>query len=108
MLVNGVRRLTPRENLRLQGFPDTFKIAVSDGEIRKQAGNSVTVPVIEAVARQMMSAIKESRLSIKQSDLFLSLTNGQYKQIEPIKFNAKDKVARYTARKRSSRVAKAS
>jgi len=108
LLVNGVRRLTPRENLRLQGFPDSFKIVVPDGEVRKQAGNSVTVPVIEAVARQMMNTIKESRLSTKQSDLFLSLTNGQYKQSEAIKFNAKDKIARYTARKRNSTVAKES
>lgn len=108
LLVNGVRRLTPRENLRLQGFPDTFKIVVSDNEIRKQAGNSVTVPVIEAVARQMVKAIKENRPATKQSELFLSFSYGHSKQSEPVKYNAKDKSARYITRKRNSKIAKAS
>ncbi len=43
LLVDGERRLTPREMLRLQGFPDEFKIVVSDAQIRKQAGNAVPV-----------------------------------------------------------------
>lgn len=47
------RRLTPRECARLMGFPDTFKIVVSDTQAYKQFGNSVVVPVIEAVARHM-------------------------------------------------------
>lgn len=58
LLVNGIRRLTPKELLRLQGFPDNFKIVVPYTQIRKQTGNSVTVPVIEAVAQQMIIAIK--------------------------------------------------
>lgn len=58
LLVNGVRRLTPRELLRLQGFPDTFKIVVSDAQIRKQTGNSVTVPVISAVAKSMIKTLE--------------------------------------------------
>jgi DNA (cytosine-5)-methyltransferase 1 len=49
LLVDGIRRLTPRECLRLQGFPDTFKIVVSDAQARKQAGNSVAVPCVKAV-----------------------------------------------------------
>jgi DNA (cytosine-5)-methyltransferase 1 len=49
LLVNGERRLTPREMLRLQGFPDRFRIVVSDSQLRKQAGNAVTVNVISAV-----------------------------------------------------------
>jgi DNA (cytosine-5)-methyltransferase 1 len=49
LLVNGERRLTPREMLRLQGFPETFKITVGDGVIRKQAGNAVPVNLVEAV-----------------------------------------------------------
>jgi len=53
MLVNGERRPTGREMLRLQGFPDSFKIAVKHTAIRKQAGNSVAVPVIRAIAGQM-------------------------------------------------------
>ena len=47
------RRLTPRECARLMGFPDTFKIPVSDTRAYKQFGNSVVVPVMEAVAKAM-------------------------------------------------------
>lgn len=49
LLVNGERRLTPREMLRLQGFPDSFKIVVSDCQARKQAGNAVPVDMIKLV-----------------------------------------------------------
>lgn len=49
LLVNGERRLTPREMLRLQGFPDTFQIICNYSQARKQAGNSLPVPVAEAV-----------------------------------------------------------
>lgn len=49
LLVNGERRLTPREMLRLQGFPDSFKIVCNYGQTRKQAGNSLPVPVAKAV-----------------------------------------------------------
>lgn len=58
LLVNGERRLTPREMLRLQGYPDSFRIAVSDSQLRKQAGNSVVVPKIEAVAHALVAALK--------------------------------------------------
>jgi DNA (cytosine-5)-methyltransferase 1 len=47
------RRLTPRECARLMGFPDDFQITVSDIQAYKQFGNSVVVPVIEAVANHM-------------------------------------------------------
>jgi DNA (cytosine-5)-methyltransferase 1 len=47
------RRLTPRECARLMGFPDSFKIEVSDTQAYKQFGNSVVVPVIELVAHHM-------------------------------------------------------
>lgn len=49
LLVNGERRLAPREMLRLQGFPDTFKLVCADGVTRKQAGNAVPVPMVKAV-----------------------------------------------------------
>lgn len=54
LLVDGVRRLTPREMLRLQGFPETFKVVCSVSETRTQAGNAVPVPVIEAVLRNLI------------------------------------------------------
>lgn len=59
LTVNAERRLTPREMLRLQGFPDTFKMVVPDTQVRKQAGNSVVIPQIEAVARAMVKAMQE-------------------------------------------------
>ena len=51
------RRLTPRECARLMGFPDSFKIPVSDTRAYKQFGNSVVVPVMKAVAEAMRTHI---------------------------------------------------
>jgi len=56
LLVNGKRRLTPREMLRLQGFPDTFEIICSDSQTRKQAGNAVPVNMIREVLREVLNA----------------------------------------------------
>lgn len=53
LLVNGRRRPSSRELLRLQGFPDSYKVVVSHGEIRKQTGNSVAVPMIRAIAKKI-------------------------------------------------------
>lgn len=52
------RRLTPRECARLQGFPDTFKIPVSDTQAYKQFGNSVVVPLMSDVARLIVSRLE--------------------------------------------------
>ncbi|MEE8341983.1 MAG: DNA (cytosine-5-)-methyltransferase [Candidatus Neomarinimicrobiota bacterium] len=56
LLVNGKRRLAPRELLRLQGFPDTFKIVCPDTQTRKQAGNAVPVTMIREVLRSILYA----------------------------------------------------
>jgi DNA (cytosine-5)-methyltransferase 1 len=53
------RKLTPREAARLQGFPDYFKIPVSDTQAYKQFGNSVAVPVVRAIAHFLVGAITE-------------------------------------------------
>ena len=58
ILINDERRPTERELLRIQGFPDSFKIVVPYSKIKKQTGNSVAVPVIKAVAREMLTALK--------------------------------------------------
>lgn len=58
LLVDGIRRLTPREMFRLQGFPDTYRIVSNDGQARKQAGNAVAVPVIEAVVERVIDALE--------------------------------------------------
>lgn len=57
LLVNGVRRPTSRELLRLQGFPEKFRIAVSHQDIRRQTGNSVAVPMIRMVAQKINEII---------------------------------------------------
>lgn len=53
------RRLTPRECARLQGFPDTFKIPVSDTQAYRQFGNSVVVPLMENVAELVIAKVNE-------------------------------------------------
>lgn len=58
LLINGIRRPTSRELLRLQGFPDTYKIVVSHADIRRQTGNSVAVPMIRAVAQRIDKLLK--------------------------------------------------
>lgn len=71
LLVNGKRRLSPREMLRLQGFPESFEINVSYQAMRKLTGNSVAVPVIEAVAEQVVKAINDRVILPKQKQLVL-------------------------------------
>lgn len=58
ILINDERRPTEREMLRLQGFPEDYKIVVCYNKVKHQCGNSVAVPVIKAVAKQMISALK--------------------------------------------------
>lgn len=60
LLVNGERRLTPREMFRLQGFPDWYKIVVSDAQAKKQAGNAVPVNMIKAVAQKLLPYVATS------------------------------------------------
>ena len=65
------RRLTPRECARLMGFPDSFKIPVSDTRAYKQFGNSVVVPSMQAVANAMkpriVDAVQKSLLSVRRA-----------------------------------------
>ena len=58
LLVNGVRRPTERELLRLQGFPEEFKIVGGYSAVRKQAGNSVAVPCVQAVIEAVLHALR--------------------------------------------------
>lgn len=68
------RKITPNEARRLQGFPDTFKITVSDTQAYKQFGNSVAVPVIRAIAK----------------NIYLELTRLKGKDLSITKFKNKD------------------
>ena len=53
----GIRKMTPREWARLQGFPDTFKIVVADASAYKQFGNSVAIPAIQATAEKELQML---------------------------------------------------
>ena len=57
-----IRKLTPKETFNVQGYPKSFKIPenVSNGQLYKQAGNSVVVPVIKRIATNISKALKES------------------------------------------------
>lgn len=57
----GIRKLTPRETLLLQGFPENYKIPekMANSHLYKQAGNSVTVTVIERIAKNMIKAMED-------------------------------------------------
>ena len=57
LLVDGIRRLSSRECLNLQGFPKNFKIVVPYSQMKKQTGNSVPVNMIREVAKQMTKAM---------------------------------------------------
>lgn len=71
LLVNGIRRPTSRECLRLMGFPDSFKKVVNDSQLRKQAGNSVVIPKIEAVANAVIKALEQKPLpNLVQTNFF--------------------------------------
>ena len=58
LLINDERRPTEREMLRIQGFPEWFDIRVNYTQAKKQCGNSVAVPVIKAVAKEMMKIME--------------------------------------------------
>lgn len=58
---DGIRKMTPREWARLQGFPDSFKLILADTHLYKQFGNSVTVPVIQAIAQKIKEALNEQK-----------------------------------------------
>lgn len=62
------RRLTPRECARLQGFPDSFKIPVSDTQAYKQFGNSVVVPLIYEVAKLVIRNLRNMDKKISQKE----------------------------------------
>lgn len=58
----GIRKMTPREWARLQGYPDNFKIVVADASAYKQFGNSVAVPAIQATAEQIMKTLTDKNV----------------------------------------------
>jgi DNA (cytosine-5)-methyltransferase 1 len=69
------RRLTPRECAKLMGFPNDFKIPVSDTQAYRQLGNSVVVPVVERIARNVIAAL--NRPVDYTADLILEMEDGR-------------------------------
>ena len=65
------RRLTPRECARLMGFPESFKISVSDTQAYKQFGNSVVVPLVTAIAREVVKALRSPVVRVPRQQLEL-------------------------------------
>ena len=65
LLVDGERRLTPKEMLRLQGFPDTFEIVCNDSQTRKQAGNAVPVPLVAVGLEGILNVVRASETARK-------------------------------------------
>lgn len=61
------RKITPREAARLQGFPESYKIVVSDVQAYKQFGNSVCVPVIRAISKKLKPILITNPVTIKKA-----------------------------------------
>ncbi|MBU0627624.1 MAG: DNA cytosine methyltransferase [Nanoarchaeota archaeon] len=70
-LVNGkIRRLSPRECARVQGFPEWFKIPVSRSQAYKQFGNSISVPVVEHIYLQILKVLNSDKINeLKSEDI---------------------------------------
>lgn len=73
-----IRKMTPREWARLQGFPDDYKMVVADTHLYKQFGNSVTVPVIRAIAENIKKYITDANID-ELSDI--KVVGGKYEQM---------------------------
>ena len=62
------RRLTPRECARIMGFPEKFKIPVSDNQAYRQFGNAVVVPVVNEIAKEMVKCMTKGKHRIMMTD----------------------------------------
>ena len=62
------RRLTPRECARIMGFPEKFKIKVSDNQAYRQFGNAVVVPVVKSIAKGMVKCLTKGKKRITLLD----------------------------------------
>lgn len=81
----GIRKLTPRETFNIQGYPKTFKLPeISNGQLYKQAGNSVVVPVIKRIAENISEALskdtdnKTNAIVSKKFALIRTKVNGRF------------------------------
>lgn len=91
------RRLTPRECARLMGYPETFKIVVSDTQAYRQFGNSVVVPVVERIASAVLETLKKPLG--ETPDYFLSFA--ETSRTDPVEIPTKSVI--YPRQKRKSK-----
>ena len=93
LLVNGERRLTPREMLRLQGFPEWFELPGTYQQVRKQTGNAVPVPMVQAVLKQVIDGLSRTEIARRMeqpntvpvranSGLYYSVNSQQHRLFE--------------------------
>lgn len=75
LLVNGIRRPSSRELLRLQGFPEKYRIVVSHQDIRRQTGNSVAVPMIRMVANKIDKIIEAKEYEASETERLKKTAN---------------------------------
>lgn len=61
-----IRKMTPREWARLQGFPEDYKLVLADASLYKQFGNTVTVNVVEAIAKEIFSVLENGTQESKE------------------------------------------
>lgn len=71
------RKITPREAARLQGFPDNYKIIVSDNQAYKQFGNSVAVPVVRSIAKIIVKHLEKILIKKKYTMSYYNATSTQ-------------------------------
>lgn len=81
LVVNGIRRLTPRELLRLQGFPETFTVNTTYTNVRKVIGNTVTVPVIQSIANEIIKSLLNNIRETLRKPTQLTLMDMEYEPI---------------------------
>lgn len=95
-----IRKLTPKETFNAQGFPKDFKLPdnVSNGQLYKQAGNSVSVPVIHRIAEQITTALNKVNIHLPKP----SFNNGEYALIY-VNINGKFKGESYLINRFSSK-----
>lgn len=75
LLINGIRRPSSRELLRLQGFPDKYRIVVSHQDIRRQTGNSVAIPMIRMVANKLVEIIISHKHETSETERWKKAAN---------------------------------
>lgn len=86
------RKLIPRECARLMGFDDSFKIAVSDTQAYKQFGNALCVPLVSAIAKQMIKAMNSAKVRLINGQIDNKTQELEYVQNQIEKYKSRDDI----------------